>query len=280
MNVVISVLGNDIKPVLEYSGLKVTRTVHLSRSIDVYGTPLVDFKDLQQHFYRVSEELKVDIGVQLDTIDRSHKRLVVFDMDSTLIQQEVIDELARELGVYDQIAPITESAMRGEIDFDESLKRRVGLLTGAPASIIETVKSRIQFTEGALETCQQLKRLGVKLAVVSGGFMPLALHVKQTLGLDYAFANTLEEKDGYLTGNVLGKIVNAQRKADLLTVMAQVERADLSQVLAVGDGANDLLMMKECLGIAYNAKPKVQQQADLRINRPSLLYVLSYLGVN
>lgn len=171
-------------------------------------------------------------SAQCSVINPSPRRLVVFDMDSTLIKQEVIDELAREYNVYNQIAPITESAMRGEIDFDQSLRMRVALLKGAPATIIDDVKARIVFSDGALQLCQALQRLGVIMAVVSGGFLPLALHVQQHLGLDYAFANTLEIKDEILTGNVVGEIVNADKKAFLLNELAQKHGIPLSEVQA------------------------------------------------
>ncbi|KAI8898343.1 HAD-like domain-containing protein [Globomyces pollinis-pini] len=227
------------------------------------------------------KESHVDVALQLDTIFRRQKRLVVFDMDSTLIYQECIDELAREAGVYNEIAPITESAMRGEIDFNQSLRKRVGLLKGQSVDLIETVKNRITFTKGAKELCKVLKRLGYKLAVLSGGFIPMANLVKNTLDLDYAFANVLEiSKDGKtLTGNVVGEIVNGERKAELLSVIAQAEKIESNQIFAIGDGANDLLMMRAAgCGIAFNAKPKVQQQASIRLNQPSLINVLYFLG--
>ncbi|KAJ1559872.1 hypothetical protein HK096_010804 [Nowakowskiella sp. JEL0078] len=185
-------------------------------------------------------------------------------MDSTLIQQEVIDEIADIAGVVEKVSKITEAAMNGEIDFKESLKRRVVLLEGTSATVFETVKKRITFTPGALELCRALKRLGVKLAVVSGGFIPLAQYVKNHLGLDYAFANQLEiSTDGtfVLTGKTIGPIVDGQRKAELLNVIAQAEGVKLDQVVAVGDGANDLWMMAEAgLGVAFRAKPKVQEK--------------------
>lgn len=230
---------------------------------------------------KLSQQEKIDLNMQPESVFRRHKRLVIFDMDSTLIKQEVIDELAREAGVYSRISSITESAMRGEIDFNESLRQRVGLLTGVSASVVETVRGRIEFTPGAFELCTALKKLGYKLAVLSGGFMPLALYVKTTLGLDYAFANTLEiSPDGkVLSGRVTGTIVNGEKKADFLRTISQLENIPKEQIIAIGDGANDLMMMAEAgLGIAYNAKPKVQMQAETRINLPNLLNVLYLLG--
>lgn len=171
--------------------------------------------------------------------------------------------------------------MNGEIDFKESLKRRVALLKGTPVTVLDTVREQLTFTEDALYLCRALKKIGFKLAVISGGFMPLALYVKNILGLDYAFANQLKvSPDGlYLTGETVGPIVSGERKAELLEVIAQAESVTLDQVIAVGDGANDLWMLaKAGLGIAFNAKPRVQQEARARINQKSLKYVLYLLG--
>ncbi|KAJ3022369.1 UNVERIFIED_CONTAM: hypothetical protein HDU68_009185 [Siphonaria sp. JEL0065] len=228
-----------------------------------------------------------NIAVQLDSVFRRHKRLVVFDMDSTLIQQEVIDEIARCCGVVDQVAvnptfKITESAMNGEIDFKESLARRVGLLKGTPVSVLETVREKIAFTPGVRDLCKGLKKLGLQLAVISGGFLPLAKYVKAELNLDFAYANQLEvSQDGtVLEGRTFGPIVDGTRKAELLDVIAQSCNVSVNQVVAVGDGANDLPMLGLAgLGVAFNAKPRVQEQAEVCINQPSLLYVLTLLGL-
>ncbi|KAG0199619.1 hypothetical protein BGX28_007124 [Mortierella sp. GBA30] len=241
----------------------------------------LDMGTFRESLFQLSAEHGTDVALQPYDVFRKHKRLVVFDMDSTLIQQEVIDEIARHAGVMDQVAEITEAAMNGEIDFKESLKRRVALLKGTPVSVLETVRDRLTFTEDALYLCKALKKIGFKLAVISGGFMPLALHVKNVLGLDYAFANQLKvSPDGlYLTGETVGPIVSGERKAELLEVIAQAESVTLDQVIAVGDGANDLWMLaKAGLGIAFNAKPRVQQKARARINQKSLKYVLYLLG--
>ncbi|KAJ3261564.1 hypothetical protein HK103_005402 [Boothiomyces macroporosus] len=227
----------------------------------------VEYTQLTPKLFQFGQETLIDVALQLDEPYRRHKRLIVFDMDSTLIRQEVIDELAREAGVYDKIAPITESAMRGEIDFNESLRQRVGLLKDQPSQIIDTVKGRISFTDGAVELCRILKHLGYKMAVLS----------------DYAFANNLEhtQDKSKLTGKVNGPIVNGERKAELLTVIAQAEGIMKQQIFAVGDGANDLLMLAEAgVGIAFNAKPKVQQQAKVRLNQPNLLNILYLLGLD
>ncbi|KAG0263508.1 hypothetical protein BG011_008679 [Mortierella polycephala] len=243
--------------------------------------PNLDMNLFRESLFQLSADHGTDVALQPYDVFRKHKRLVVFDMDSTLIQQEVIDEIARYAGVMDKVSEITEAAMNGEIDFKESLKRRVALLKGTPVNVLETVRDRLTFTEDALYLCKALKKIGFKLAVISGGFMPLALHVKNVLGLDYAFANQLKvSPDGlYLTGETIGPIVSGERKAELLEVIAQAESVTLDQVIAVGDGANDLWMLaKAGLGIAFNAKPRVQQKARARINQKSLKYVLYLLG--
>ncbi|KAJ1780438.1 Phosphoserine phosphatase [Coemansia sp. RSA 2523] len=229
----------------------------------------------------ISSAHQTDVALQPDNVFRRQKRLVVFDMDSTLIQQEVIDEIARATGIEEQVAAITERAMQGEMDFGESLAARVALLAGTPVSVLEGVKQRLVFTEGAHYLCRALKSAGFKLAVISGGFLPLAKHVKTELGLDYAFANQLAvSADGsVLVGETVGPVVDAARKAELLEVIAQAEGIAIDQVVAVGDGANDLLMLaKASLGIAFNAKPRVQEQARARINQKSLANILYLMG--
>ncbi|KAG0246232.1 HAD-like domain-containing protein [Mortierella sp. GBAus27b] len=243
--------------------------------------PSLNMDKFRESLFQLTASHGTDVALQPYDVFRKHKRLVVFDMDSTLIQQEVIDEIARHAGVVDRVAEITEAAMNGEIDFKESLKRRVALLKGTPVTVLDTVREQLTFTEGALDLCKALKKIGFKLAVISGGFMPLALHVKNILGLDYAFANQLKvSPDGlYLTGETVGPIVSGERKAELLEVIAQAESVTLDQVIAVGDGANDLWMLaKAGLGIAFNAKPRVQQKARARINQKSLENVLYLLG--
>ncbi|KAF3941268.1 hypothetical protein ABW19_dt0200095 [Dactylella cylindrospora] len=236
-------------------------------------------KELREFEYRFN----ADVGIQRDTVWRKQKRLVVFDMDSTLIQQEVIDEIAAFIGVKEQVAEITERAMRGELDFSASLRSRCALLKGVPSTVFEDLKSNgtITFTPGADTLCLSLKRLGCKLAVLSGGFQPLAEWVKSTLNLDYAFANTLgvSEDGKTLNGEVIGEIVNAERKAKLLKEIAEKEGVDLRQVVAVGDGANDLVMMAEAgFGVAFNAKPKVQLEAPSHINTATLQDILYLFG--
>ncbi|PVV04414.1 hypothetical protein BB560_001092 [Smittium megazygosporum] len=241
----------------------------------------ISSSDLVQDIIMFSNQYGADIAFQPDNVFRRQKRLVVFDMDSTLIQQEVIDEIARHAGIVEEVSSITELAMQGKIDFKESLARRTSLLKGTPVSVLKEIQKIITFTDGAHELCKSLKAAGFKLAVISGGFIPLAKYVKNELGLDYAFANQLETSiDGmYLTGNTVGPIVDAERKAELLEVIAQAEGVSLNQVVAVGDGANDLKMLaRASLGIAFNAKIKVQEQARVRINQASLLNVLYLMG--
>jgi phosphoserine phosphatase len=223
---------------------------------------------------------RCDLALQPETLTRRSKRLIVMDMDSTLIQQEVIDEIAVALGVQDQVSKITERAMNGELDFDQSLRERVRLLKGTPVSSLDQVLARIQLTPGAEELVRILRRLGYRTAVISGGFIEVVEPIQKRLGLDYAYANRLEVNDGVLTGEVLGTIINRQRKAELLVDIAKKERIELDQVIAVGDGANDLDMLREAgLGIAFNAKRTVQEQARTALNQPSLRSILYLLGI-
>jgi phosphoserine phosphatase len=242
------------------------------------ATPL-DEAALKGELLPIAWELQIDIGVQLEGLYRRSKRLVALDMDSTLIQSEVIDELAREKGVYNEVAAITHSAMMGKMNFDESLRQRCAKLAGLPASALDTVLARIELTPGAKELITILKTLGYKTAVISGGFTFVADHLKERLGLDYAYANTLEIRDGLVTGEVSPPIVNAERKAFLLASIAKKEEIALDQVIAVGDGANDLLMLEKAgLGIAFNAKPAVRERADLALTQKNLRSIVYFLG--
>ncbi|TKA73464.1 hypothetical protein B0A55_05952 [Friedmanniomyces simplex] len=238
--------------------------------------------------------LETDLAIQLTLLPAmllrrlpAHPGLAVFDMDSTLIQQEVIDELARAVGKYDRVSAITDAAMRGEApytDFEASLRARVALLKGVPNSIWDQLKAEtITFTPGGTELVRVLKASGWRTAVLSGGFMPLATSVKETLGLDYAFANQLvsDETSGTLTGELVpgAPIVHAERKRELLKQLAAENDIPIERTLAVGDGSNDLLMMHTAgLGVAFNAKPKVQAAAPARLNGASLLSVVYMLG--
>jgi len=232
----------------------------------------------------VSKKCGADIAFQKDDEHRWMRRVVVFDMDSTLIQQEVIDELARLANVEKEVKTITEAAMRGELNFFESLKSRVALLKGHNAEeLFDTVKRNLIFTPGAKKLCSTLKALGYKMAVISGGFLPVAQEVQRHLGLDYAFANTLDvdETTGLLTGKTSGPVVTPERKRALLATIANVEGCELMQTIAVGDGANDIPMLHAAgLGIAFCAKPKVQAATEFRINHNDLSTVLYLIGVS
>lgn len=240
--------------------------------------------DFNAELVETSKALGIDIAFQRDDVDRWMRRLVVFDMDSTLIQQEVIDELAKYAGVETEVKAITESAMRGEINFAESLQQRVALLQGHNAEdLLNNVKKRLVYTPGAKKLCSTLRKLGYKMAVISGGFLPMAREVQRHLGLDYAFANTLEidEMTGLLAGRTSGPVVTPHRKRALLATIADIEGCELKQTIAVGDGANDIPMLQAAgLGIAFCAKPKVQAVSEFRINQEDLSTVLFLIGVN
>jgi phosphoserine phosphatase len=229
------------------------------------------------------KEHNLQVAFQRRTVLRKHKRLAVFDMDSTLIKEEVIDEIARKLGVEEEVSAITERAMNGELDFTESLRQRCALLRGVPSTVFEELRSVITYSPGAQDLVKALKKLGYKTAVLSGGFAPLASWLAGHLGLDYCFANHLTlSKDGKtFTGELSGEIVNAEKKQELVRKIAASEKIPLDQVLVVGDGANDLPMMKVAgLGVAFNAKARVQQLAPVKLNSNTMLDILHLLGLN
>lgn len=242
----------------------------------------IDLDAFRTQLYRTGRHLAADIIVQEESLARSPKRLAVFDLDSTLIAQETIDELASELNVQNKVKAITDRAMNGEIAFRDALSERVSLLKGLPLKALDGVKNRVVFTPGAAELIRALKAMGCQTAVVSGGFHFLADHVREVLNLDYAFANRLEvDKQHVLTGRTVGEVVDAEYKERTLQMLAKRLNLDAEQVLAVGDGSNDLLMMHRAgLGVAFNAKPSVQDRAKFRINQRSLVDVLYLLGLS
>ncbi|MCK9236499.1 MAG: phosphoserine phosphatase SerB [Thiopseudomonas sp.] len=245
----------------------------------VRGEP-EDVDALRAEFLSVAQELNVDIAFQRDTVFRRNRRLAVFDMDSTLIEAEVIDELAKAAGVGEQVAAITERAMQGELDFSASFRERLALLEGLSEKVLQSVGDSLRLTEGAETLFAELKRLGYKTAILSGGFTYFAKQLQAKLGIDYVYANELEIVDGKLTGRAIEPIVDAQRKADLLKELAEKEGLRLEQTIAVGDGANDLPMLGLAgLGVAFRAKPMVKKSARQAISTLGLdgiLYLLGY----
>lgn len=244
----------------------------------VRGTPK-DRIAMQEQLMKLASELEMDFSFQLDNMYRRMRRLICFDMDSTLIETEVIDELAIRAGVGDEVKAITERAMRGEIDFTESFRERVALLKGLDESVMQDIAEHLPITEGEDRLMYVLKKYGYKIAILSGGFTYFGQYLQQKYGIDYVYANELEIVDGKLTGRYLGDVVDGKRKAELLRLIAQVEKVDIAQTIAVGDGANDLPMLGVAgLGIAFHAKPKVVANAKQSINTIGLDGVLYFLG--
>ena len=243
------------------------------------GTP-VDRAAMQEELMHISSDMEIDFSFQKDDMYRRMRRLICFDMDSTLIQTECIDELADRAGVGDQVKAITESAMRGEIDFKESFTRRVALLKGLDSSVFEDIANKMPITEGVDRLMAVLKRCGYKIAILSGGFTYFGEFLQRKYGIDYVYANELEIDDnGKLTGRYVGEIVDGHRKAELLKLIAQVEKVNLAQTIAVGDGANDLPMLGQAgLGITFHAKPRVVANAKQSLNTIGIDGVLYFLG--
>ena len=255
--------AQDIKACIEFS---------------VRGTP-IDMVAMKASFLDLAPNLGVDIAFQEDNIYRRTRRLVCFDMDSTLIQTEVIDELAIRAGVGEKVIKITEAAMRGEINFVDSFKQRLSLLKGLDEKVMIEIAEKLPLTEGAEKLFKVLKKYGFKTAILSGGFTYFGKHLQNKLGIDYVFANNLEIEDGKLTGNYLGEIVDGAKKAELLKAIAFKEDIHLEQTVAVGDGSNDLPMINIAgLGIAFHAKPVVKQNAQHSISTTGLDAILFLMG--
>ena len=254
------------------------RTPKASVEFSVRGTPK-NKECMKAEFMKLSTELEMDISFQEDSMYRRMRRLICFDMDSTLIETEVIDELAIRAGVGDQVKAITEAAMRGEIDFCESFRQRCALLKGFDVSVMQEIAENLPITEGVDRLMRILKKVGFKIAILSGGFTYFGNFLKQKYNIDYVYANELEIENGKLTGNHVGDIVDGKRKAELLRLIAQVENVDIRQTVAVGDGANDLPMISIAgLGIAFHAKPKVEATAKQSISTIGLDGILYFLG--
>ncbi len=280
---IIAAHGLNIDSILRLSGRRSVKreSKHVRACIEfsLRGTP-TDQARMQEELMRMSTELGIDFSFQKDDMYRRMRRLICLDMDSTIIQTECIDELAMRAGVGDQVKAITARAMRGEIDFKESFKERVALLKGLDVSVMQDIAEHLPITEGAERLMSVLKRCGYKIAILSGGFTYFGEYLQRKFGIDYVYANELEiDEDGKLTGNYVGPIVDGQRKAELLKLIAKVEKVNLAQTIAVGDGANDLPMISEAgLGIAFHAKPRVAANARQSINTIGLDGILYFLG--
>lgn len=254
------------------------RTPKASVEFSVRGTPR-DKEQMKADFMKLSAEQEMDMSFQEESMYRRMRRLICFDMDSTLIETEVIDELAIRAGVGDQVKAITEAAMRGEIDFCESFRQRCALLKGLDVSVMQEIAENLPITEGVDRLMRILKKVGFKIAILSGGFTYFGNYLKQKYNIDYVYANELEVENGKLTGCHVGDIVDGKRKAELLRLIAQVENVDIRQTVAVGDGANDLPMISIAgLGIAFHAKPKVKATAKQSISTIGLDGILYFLG--
>ena len=275
--------GLNIDSIIRLTGrrslLHPERNVRACIEFSMRGTPH-SLAEMQSQLMQMSGELAFDFSIQRDNMFRRMRRLICFDMDSTLIQTECIDELAMRAGVGDKVKAITESAMRGEIDFKESFRQRVELLKGLDASVMREIAENMPITEGAERLMSVLKRYGYKIAILSGGFTYFGQYLQRKFNIDYMYANELEiGEDGKLTGRYIGDIVDGKRKAELLKLIAQVEKVDLAQTISVGDGANDLPMLSIAgLGIAFHAKPRVVANAKQAINTIGLDGVLYFLG--
>ncbi len=290
---VLTVIGEDrvgivhsITSILYQLGINVLKTSLTARDKLISIEFLVDLRGSDEELLRkrLKEEVEnegLDVVIQPYELFRRNKRLIVFDMDSTLVDAEIIDELAKAAGVEKEVKELTEKAMRGEIDFKEALKERVKLLEGLPVEVLEKIYGQIKLTEGAKELIKSLKDSGYKVALVSGGFTYFTERLKKELNLDYAFGNELEIKDGKLTGRIKGRIIDAEEKARIIEELARKEGISRENVVAVGDGANDRIMIENAgLGIAFNAKKALKEVADGTISKDHLIALANVLGLN
>ncbi|MCD6492892.1 MAG: phosphoserine phosphatase SerB [Archaeoglobaceae archaeon] len=287
---VVTVLGRDrvgivrdITKILYEHGINIEKTSLTARDnlisieflIDIRGTNL---ENVKKQLKEEVESFGLDIVIQPYSVFKRDKRLIVFDMDSTIVDAEIIDEIARAAGVGDEVKKITKMAMNGEINFDEALKERVKLLKGLPVKVLEKIYSEVKLTPGAKELIQSLKSAGYKTALISGGFTYFTEKIKKELGFDYAFGNELEIKDGKLTGRIKGRIINAEEKARIIEELAKKEGISKENIVAVGDGANDRIMLKNAgLGIAFNAKKALKEIADGTLSKDNLIGLASVL---
>ena len=276
----------DVTKILFQHGINIEKTSLTARDQLISITFLVDVREanpeeVKRQLKEEVEKTGLDIVIQPYEIAKKQKRLIVFDMDSTLIENEIIDELAKAAGVEEEVRKLTEKAMSGEIDFETALRERVRLLKGLPVEVLEKIYSEIKLTEGAKELIQALKESGYKVALVSGGFTYFTEKLKEELGLDYAFGNELEIKDGKLTGEIKGRIIDAEEKARIIKEIAEKEGISEENIVAVGDGANDRIMVKNAgLGIAFNAKKVLKEIADGTISKENLIGLASVLGLS
>ncbi len=287
---VLTVIGEDrvgivhsITSILNELGVNVERTSLIARDKLITIEFLIDVKCDEETLKKKLREVEnegLDTVIQPYELFKRNKRLIVFDMDSTLVDAEVIDELAKAAGVEDEVKKLTEKAMSGEIDFKEALKERVKLLEGLPVEVLEKIYDQIKLTDGAKELIKSLKESGYKVALVSGGFTYFTEKLKEELGLDYAFGNELEIRDGKLTGRIKGRIIDAEEKARIIEELARKEGISKENVVAVGDGANDRIMIKNAgLGIAFNAKKALKEVADGTLSKNHLIGLASLLGL-
>ena len=283
VNTVIAACGLNIDAIIRLSGrvpLQSTKS-HIKACVEYTLKGQAENSNaFRAELMQVCTDMDIDIAVQEDSIYRRNRRLIAFDMDSTLITTEVIDELAVLAGAGDEVSRVTELAMLGKLDFQDSLRQRVALLKGLPESSLKEVTARLPLTEGVEELFATLNKLGYKTAILSGGFSYFAAHLQNKLGINYAYANNLEIVDGILTGNVIEPIVDAAKKAELLRKLADLENISMQQTIAVGDGANDLAMLAAAgLGIAFHAKPVVKQNAEQSISTLGLDSILYLMGI-